>query len=681
MGDYLLTTESLKWNPPYIEGGNRAMIIGGNFNMKIALAGNPNSGKTTLYNALTGESEKVGNWAGVTVDKRESTLKKDFGKGEVAIIDLPGAYSISPYTSEESIASEFISNENADVIINIMDATHLNRSLFFTTQLLEFGKPVVIALNKIDLAKKNGISIDIAKLSEELKCPVIEAAIETGMGIDLLVQKALEVVGGEQKIFTDSGIADEARYKAVTELTSKVESRKTASNLETKQDKVDKILANKILGIPIFAVIIYCVFHISQTYVGPFLATFLGTYIEMFAGVVEGWVSGASPFLQSIITGAILDGVGAVVGFLPLIMVLYFLIALLEDSGYIARVAVVFNWIFKKFGLNGRSIIPMIIGMACAIPGVMASRTIKDERERSTTAMLAPFIPCGAKLPVIALFAGAFFSGAAWVSTLMFFMGIVLIILGALVVKKITGENNRNSFFIIELPHYKVPSIKKSFIATLRIGWAFIVKAGTLVLICNVVVSILSSYDFSLNSIDDASASSSMLAIISQPIAFLLIPLGFGTWQLAAAAVTGFIAKENVVGTLATVFAISNLIDTDALELIEGSAGGVVEVMGMTQVAALAYLMFNMYTPPCFAAIGAMNAEMPNKKWVFGALGMQLATGWIVAFLVYQVGSLIVYGTVGDGLVQGIIMAAIIISIFVYLMFGRNKTANKLQNA
>ncbi len=641
--------------------------------MKIALAGNPNSGKTTLYNALTGESEKVGNWAGVTVDKRESTLKKDFGKGEVAIVDLPGAYSISPYTSEESIASDFISNENADVIINIMDATHLNRSLFFTTQLLEFGKPVVVALNKIDLAKKSGVSIDVKKLSEELKCPVIEASIETGMGIDALVQKALAVVGSGQQAFAETGIEDEARYKAVTELTSKVETRKRASNLETKQDKVDKILANKIIGIPIFAVVIYCVFHISQTYVGPFLAKFLGIYIEKFAGLVEGWVSDASPFFQSIITGAILDGVGAVVGFLPLIMVLYFLIALLEDSGYIARVAVVFNWIFKKFGLNGRSIIPMIIGMACAIPGVMASRTIKDERERSTTAMLAPFIPCGAKLPVIALFAGAFFSGAAWVSTLMFFTGIVLIILGALVVKKITGEKNQNSFFIIELPNYKLPSIKKSFMATLRIGWAFIVKAGTLVLICNVVVSILSSYDFSLNAVDEANASASMLAFISQPIAFLLVPLGFGTWQLAAAAVTGFIAKENVVGTLATVFAISNLIDTDALELIEGSASGVVDVIGMTQVAALAYLMFNMYTPPCFAAIGAMNAEMPNKKWVFGALGMQLATGWLVAFIVYQVGTLVVMGTVGEGLLQGIIMAAIIVGIFVYLMFGRKE--------
>ena len=383
-------------------------------------------------------------------------------------------------------------------------------------------------------------------------------------------------------------------------------------------------------------------------------------------------VSGASPFLQALLVDGIIGGVGAVVGFLPLVMVMYFLIALLEDCGYMARVSVVMDPIFKRVGLSGKSVIPMVIGTGCAIPGIMACRTIRNERERRATAMLAPFMPCGAKLPVIALFAGAFFADASWVGTLMYFVGILLIFFGALLINKITGYKFRKSFFIMELPEYKIPSIKRAFISMMSRGLAYIVKAGTIILVCNTTVQIMQSFTWSLTLVEEGMESTSILASIAHPFAILLIPLGFGAWQLAAAAITGFIAKENVVGTLAVCYAMTNFIDVDELALI-GEGNAVAAAMGLTKVAALAYLMFNLFTPPCFAALGAMNSEMQDGKWFWGGIALQFATGYTVAFLVYQLGTLFTTGSFGTGFVAGLIVVMTIVGVIVYLIHNTNK--------
>ncbi|WP_139905446.1 ferrous iron transport protein B [Clostridium thermarum] len=651
--------------------------------MKVALTGNPNSGKTTLFNAITGRIEKVGNWAGVTIEKKEGDIKKHLNKTNTPIIavDLPGAYSMSPFTSEESITRDFVKNENPDVIINIVDATNLSRSLFFTTQLLELGIPVVVALNKSDLNKKKKTVIDAEGLSKTLGCPVVEtiATKSSDNGLEKLISTVVEVKGKAQTSpFNSNGVdmadrdsveaSDKKRYEFVKEIIAKVEKRQVKSNTQTNQDAVDRILAHKWLGIPIFAVIMWAVFSISQTYLGPLLAdTFVG-WIDAFYGWVEGLLGeGVSPVLAAILLDGIIGGVGAVVGFLPLIMVLFFLLSLLEDCGYMARVAVVMDRFFKKVGLSGKSIIPMIVGTGCGIPGVMATRTIKNERQRRTTAMLTTFMPCGAKLPVIALFAGAFFGDASWVSPLMYFVGIAIIIVGALIVARITGEKNKRAYFIMELPEYRFPSIKRATIDMLSRAKAFIIKAGTIILLSNAVVQIMQTFNWSFEVVEEGAESTSILATIASPFAVLLIPLGFGAWQLAAAAITGFIAKENVVGTLAVVYSITNFIDTEEFALISDGAT-VAGVMGLTSVAALAYLMFNLFTPPCFAAIGAMNSELESKKWLWGALAFQLGMGYTVAFITYQVGTLITTGGVGTGFLPGLIVVAALIGCVVYLM-------------
>ena len=649
--------------------------------MRIALAGNPNSGKTSMYNMLTGRSEKVGNWAGVTVDKKENPIKKSYyDGGELIAVDLPGAYSMSPFTSEESITSGYVKNENPDAIINIVDATNLSRSLFFTTQLLELGVPVVVALNKSDINEKKETKIDAAKLSQKLGCPVIQtiSTATRNNGLAEVVRMAASLKGKGQKAPYLQGdidlhskeavqAADRARFDFVNEVVKEVETRKVLTKDTNKQDKIDSVLTNKWLGIPIFAVIMFLVFDISQSTVGPFIADTLVAWIETFQEWVAGLVSGASTFVQALLVDGIIGGVGAVVGFLPLVMVMYFLIALLEDCGYMARVSVVLDPIFKKVGLSGKSVIPMVIGTGCAIPGIMACRTIRNERERRATAMLTPFMPCGAKLPVIALFAGVFFADATWVGTLMYFVGILLIFLGALLVNKVTGYKYRKSFFIMELPEYKFPSIKRAFFSMLERGKAYIVKAGTIILVCNTVVQIMQSFTWSLQLVEEGMEHTSILASIASPFAILLLPLGFGAWQLAAAAIAGFIAKENVVGTLAVCYGITNFIDTEELALV-GGANEVALAMGLTKVAALAYLMFNLYTPPCFAAMGAMNSEIKDKKWLFGGIGLQFATGFTVAFLVYQIGTLITAGTLGAGFVPGLIAVIVIVAIIASLI-------------
>lgn len=667
--------------------------------MRIALTGNPNSGKTTMYNALTGRNEKVGNWAGVTVDMKESLIKKAYYDGgeELIAVDLPGAYSMSPFTSEESITSGYVRNENPDVIINIVDATNLSRSLFFTTQLLELGIPVVVALNKSDINEKKGTEINEELLSEKLGCPVIKtvSASSAHTGLRAVVTKAAELKGSDQTAPYDEGTvnlhdkdeveaADRKRFAFVNSIVKDVEKRKVQSSEHNSQDKIDAVLTNPIVGLPIFAVVMFAVFYISQTTVGTWLADWLVGWIETFQSWVAGLVEGANPFVQSLLVDGIIGGVGAVVGFLPLVMVMYFLIALLEDCGYMARATVVLDPIFKRVGLSGKSVIPMVIGTGCAIPGIMACRTIRNERERRATAMLTPFMPCGAKLPVIALFVGAFFPDTPWIGTLMYFVGIFLILIGATIVNGVTGYKFRKSFFIMELPEYKVPSLKRAVISMLGRGKAYIVKAGTIILVCNTIVQIMQSFNWHLQVVEEGMESTSILASIASPIAYLLIPIvGVAAWQLAAAAVTGFIAKENVVGTLAVCYGLSAFIDTDELALV-GDGNVVATTMAITKVAALAFLMFNLFTPPCFAALGAMNSEMQSRKWLWGGISLQLGTGYTVAFLVYQIGTIITTGHIGAGFVPGLIAVLVLVGIVAFLIHRTNKEFDReyeLKNA
>lgn len=593
---------------------------------------------------------------------------------------------MSPFTSEESITSAYVKNENPDAIINIVDATNLSRSLFFTTQLLELGIPVVVALNKSDINEKKDTRIDAALLEKKLGCPVIQTISTSAghAGLKEVVTKAASLYGYGQKAPYDEGnvdlhskseveAADRKRFDFVKGIVSAAETRKVLTKEKNGQDKIDAVLTNPWVGIPVFALVMFLVFYISQSTVGTWIADWLVGWIETFQEWVAGLVENANPFLQSLLVDGIIGGVGAVVGFLPLVMVMYFLIALLEDCGYMARATVVLDPIFKRVGLSGKSVIPMVIGTGCAIPGIMACRTIRNERERRATAMLTPFMPCGAKLPVIALFVGVFFPDASWVGPMMYFVGILLILLGALPVKAISGFKYRKSFFIIELPEYKLPGLKRATISMLGRGKAYIVKAGTIILVCNTLVQIMQSFDWKLQVVEEGMESSSILATIASPIAYLLIPIvGVAAWQLAAAAVTGFIAKENVVGTLAVCYGLSAFIDTEELALI-GDGNVVAQTMALTKVAALAYLMFNLYTPPCFAALGAMNSEMQSKKWLWGGIALQMGTGYSVAFLVYQIGTLITTGSLGKGFVPGLIVVLALAAVVVALIQRTNK--------
>jgi ferrous iron transport protein B len=666
--------------------------------MRIAFAGNPNSGKTTMYNALTGRNEKVGNWAGVTVDKKEAPIKKAYaGDYSLIAVDLPGAYSMSPFTSEESITSSYVKNEKSDVIINIVDATNLSRSLFFTTQLLELGIPVVVALNKSDINEKKKTQIDEALLSEKLGCPVVETVSTSSEGLRDVLSAAVKLLGkgqtapyhqGEIDLTSKQAVAeaDRKRFAFVNGIVKEVESRTVRTRDKNFQDKIDAVLTHPLAGLPIFAVVMFLVFQISQAWLGvwiaegyefangttiPGLVTLIDTFKEWVAGLLEG----GNDFLVALLTEGMIGGVSAVVGFLPLVMVMYFLIALLEDCGYMARATVVLDPIFKKVGLSGKSVIPFVIGTGCAIPGVMACRTIRNERERNAAAMLTPFMPCGAKLPVIALFAGAFFDEATWVGTLMYFVGIAFILLGALLINKITGYRNRKSFFIMELPEYKAPSFKRAFFSMCSRGWAYIVKAGTIILVCNAVVFIMQSFDWSFRLVEEGMENTSILATIANPIATLLVPVvGITAWQLAAGAVTGFIAKENVVGTLAVCY---GFMVNDDLEIV-GSGNEVAAAMvGLTKVAALAYLMFNLFSPPCFAAMGAMNSEIKDKKWFWGGIALQLGTGYCVGFLVYQIGTLITTGSIGAGFVGGLVFLLAFAAVLAYLCAVADKKVKK----
>ena len=668
--------------------------------MRIALTGNPNSGKTTMYNALTGSNEKVGNWAGVTVDKKEHPIKKIYtGNAQWTAVDLPGAYSMSPFTGEESITSDYVQNERPDVIINIVDADNLSRSLFFTTQLLELGIPMVVALNKSDIGKKKGNKINVAALSARLGCPVVKTVSIAGNGLKTLVETAAAQVGkaqtapyvqGEVDLTDKEQVqeADRRRFAFVNTIVQEVESRKVLTKDRNRGDQIDAILTNRWLGLPIFAAIMFLVFYISQSTLGTWIAEGvtlnegaanerfipgLVPLLEVFQGCIGGLLENANPLLSAILVDGVIGGVVAVVGFLPLVMIMYFLIALLEDCGYMSRAAVVLDPIFKRVGLSGKSVIPFVITVGCAVPGIMASRTIRNERERRAAVMLAPFMPCGAKIPVISLFAGVFFDNAWWVSALMYFAGVALIFFGALLINAITGHKAKKSFFIIELPPYRAPSLWGAFKSMCSRGWEYIVKAATIILLCNMGVQLMQSFSWNFTIAESTDAS--ILASIASPFAYLLVPIvGVLSWQLAAAAITGFIAKENVVGTLAVCFVgLSNLIDTEELTLMEGAGAEVAGIMAITKVAALAYLMFNLYAPPCFAAIGAMRAEMKSAKWFWGGIALQLGVGYVVAYLVYTIGTLLTGGALNVGAaIAGLVAVAAMVAVVVGMILRTN---------
>ena len=713
--------------------------------VKIALAGNPNSGKTTLFNALTGSNQFVGNWPGVTVEKKEGKLK---GHKDVVIMDLPGIYSLSPYTLEEVVARNYLIGERPDAIINIVDGTNIERNLYLTTQIMELGIPVIMAVNMADLLEKNGDKIHLNKLSEKLGCEVVSISALKGTGIKEAAEKAVKlanarkviepahefsakaeeiisavenrltgIVPAEQERFfaikllekddkiasqmksapdvsaefkemedtfdddTESIITNE-RYVYISSIIGDCVTKNRAKEMSTS-DKIDRIVTNRWLALPIFAVIMWIVYYVSVTTVGAILTdwtndTLFGEWIipaaqSFFEGI------GCADWLTGLIVDGIISGVGAVLGFVPQMLVLFFFLAILESCGYMARVAFIMDRIFRKFGLSGKSFIPMLIGTGCGVPGVMASRTIENDRDRKMTIMTTTFIPCGAKLPIIALIAGAIFNGASWVAPSAYFVGIAAIICSGIILKKTKMFAGDPAPFVMELPAYHMPTAGNVLRSMWERGWSFIKKAGTIITLSTIVVWFLLNFGwvnghFGMLNFDglegaamEAAQAECILAKIGNLIAWIFTPLGWGNWKMAVAAITGLVAKENVVGTFGQLFGFAEVAE-DGTEIWGQLAGS------MTVAAGYSFLVFNLLCAPCFAAMGAIKREMNNAKWFWFAIGYQCGLAYIVSLCIYQIGTL----AMGGGFGLGTIVAFILILGFVYLLFRPYKESKTL---
>lgn len=711
--------------------------------IKIGLAGNPNCGKTTMFNNLTGAKQYVGNWPGVTVEKKFGKLK---GYNDVEIVDLPGVYSLSPYTLEEVVTRNFMIDDKPDAIINIIDASNIERNLYLTTQILELGIPTVIALNMIDVVEKRGDIINLDKISQILGCPVIKTSALKGTGTKEVALKAIEIAKNKtsnnfnmnfsqevksalneikalisseklkksdindnwmaiklferdsnllekvtisnevnnkieniiskcEKEFDDDaeGIITAERYEFIGSIVSKIIKKKDNSK-HTISDKIDKVVTNRILALPIFALIMWGVYYISVSSLGAILTdwtndTLFGEIIgENVAAFLEN--IGTAPWLQGLINDGIIGGVGAVLGFVPQIMLLFFLLAILEDCGYMARIAFIMDRIFRKFGLSGKSFIPVLISSGCGVPGIMATRTMENDKDRRITIMLTTFIPCGAKLPIIALFAGAIFGGASWVAPSVYFLGIFMIIICGIILNKTKVFKGEPAPFVMELPQYHIPSFKGVILHMWDRAKAFIVKAGTIIFVACAVIWFTSSFSWTLQMVD---AQDSILASIGKVIAPIFAPLGFGNWQSAVSTLTGFVAKENVVGTFGVLFGIAEAAeDTPVLLTQIGSM--------FTAASGLAFIAFNMLNAPCFAAIGAIRREMGSWKWMWITIGFQTLTAYIVALMINQIGSFILGTGSLIGAIGSVLIAVFAISIAV--LSGRDiKSKKKVTNA
>lgn len=703
----------------------------------IALAGNPNSGKTTLFNALTGSNQFVGNWPGVTVEKKEGRLK---GNKDVVIADLPGIYSLSPYTLEEVVARNYLLNEKPDAILNIVDGTNIERNLYLSTQLMELGIPVVMAVNMMDIVRKNGDEIRVNKLAKKLGCEVVEISALKGDGVQKAADTAVRLanahkasmpvhtfaqkvedvldsiedklgasVPAEQKRFyaikllerddkiiaqlgnapdvsaeiadieremdddTESIITNE-RYVYISSIIGECYKKKQTGDKMTTSDKIDRIVTNRFLALPIFAVIMWLVYYVSVTTVGAFVTDWTNDVLfgEIIPPAVEGLLESihCAAWLQSLILDGIVAGVGAVIGFVPQMLVLFIFLAFLEGCGYMARVAFIMDRIFRKFGLSGKSFIPMLIGTGCGVPGVMASRTIENDRDRKMTIMTTTFIPCGAKLPIIALIAGALFDGASWVAPSAYFVGIAAIICSGIILKKTKMFAGDPAPFVMELPAYHLPTVGSVLRSMWERGWSFIKKAGTIILLSTILLWFLMSFgwvDGSFGMLEAEQLDSSILAKIGGVIAPLFAPLGWGDWKMAVAAVTGLIAKENVVGTFGILFGFAEVAE-DGAEIWGQLAGS------MTAVAAYSFLVFNLLCAPCFAAMGAIKREMNNTKWFWFAIGYQCLLAYVVSLCVFQIGRLVT----GDGFGFFTIVAFVLIVAFIYLLFRPYKESKTL---
>lgn len=638
--------------------------------MRIVLVGNPNCGKTTVFNALTGYARSAGNWSGVTIDKKEALLKRKYEikDQDIMIVDLPGAYSVSPYTLEESITSEYILSNTPDVIVSIVDGANISRSLFLTTQLMELGLPVIVIINKYDVILKRSDQIDLDELSSLLKCPVISTVATKEEGIEQLLSRTVQLVHNYSKDEVPINENKEKldgieRQKYVDRIIQKIRVNEIASHKIRTSDRIDQIVAHKWLGIPIFFLVMWFIFTFSINGVGGLLSGFFNDVLfgEFIPNIANDFFEslGISVLLQALIVDGVIGGVGAVIGFLPLIMTLFFCLSILEDSGYMSRVAVVMDRFFKKIGLSGKSIIPMIVGSGCAIPGIMATRTIEDVNERRMTSILTPFVPCGAKLPIIALFGAVFFPNATWVGPSMYLLSIGMIILGGLLLQRLF-KWEKTSRFIVELPEYKRPSISYATTQMLDKAKAFVYKATTIILVCNTFVWFTQAYGWGLKPVEDQSLS--ILASIGSVVSPFLLPLGISGWQYAASALTGFIAKENVVASLAVIFASGS-------EEVLYASGGVLNEM-FNPITALAFLVFNLFTPPCFAAIGAMNSELGSKKWLWRALGFQFLTGYVLAIIIAQLGTVLMYHKVAIGFLPAMLVVSVVL-VSLYVMIKR----------